>query len=167
MGFQAGDTIRVISKPHDDWWEGSCEGRTGLFPSNYVDQTFVPGSPGTGDGAAAAPSDGDCETAKVLFEFTAEGESDLTLVQGEVIKVLDHAGGDGWWLGQRDDGSCGHFPSNYVELVDKATAAAKDGGASSPPAAAGGGVGGGVGRRSRRQEAVTGSGDGHGAAGCY
>ena len=50
LDFQAGDTIRVISKPHDDWWEGSCEGRTGLFPSSYVG-AFVPGSPG----ASGAP----------------------------------------------------------------------------------------------------------------
>ena len=135
LSFVAGDTIRVICKPHGDWWEGSCEGRSGLFPSNYVDKTFVPGTPGTDGAAEATQSNEGGELAKVLFDFTAEGESDLTLVQGEFIKVLDHAGGDGWWLGQRDDGSCGHFPSNYVELTGGQVP--KDRGASTPPVAVG------------------------------
>lgn len=37
MSFQAGEVIRVIQK-NPRWWAGiTADGRTGVFPSNYVD----------------------------------------------------------------------------------------------------------------------------------
>eukprot|EP00058_Branchiostoma_floridae_P005138 XP_002590626.1 hypothetical protein BRAFLDRAFT_83720 [Branchiostoma floridae] len=36
LSFKAGQTITVIAKEDADWWKGTVEGRTGLFPSNYV-----------------------------------------------------------------------------------------------------------------------------------
>eukprot|EP01132_Coremiostelium_polycephalum_P007839 gene7839-9653_t len=37
LSFKVGDIISVISKDDESsWWLGSCNGRTGLFPSNYV-----------------------------------------------------------------------------------------------------------------------------------
>jgi hypothetical protein len=32
----AGDKVRVIEHTSPDWWKGSCNGREGMFPSNYV-----------------------------------------------------------------------------------------------------------------------------------
>ena len=31
--------IYVIAKNEDGWWEGKCNGETGLFPGNYVEMT--------------------------------------------------------------------------------------------------------------------------------
>ncbi|NWS32503.1 NCF2 factor, partial [Polioptila caerulea] len=36
LEFQAGDTILVLSKVNEDWFEGRCKGRTGIFPSAFV-----------------------------------------------------------------------------------------------------------------------------------
>ncbi|XP_044274782.1 SH3 domain-containing YSC84-like protein 1 isoform X1 [Varanus komodoensis] len=38
LTFNAGDKIRVTMKTDSqfDWWEGSLQGRTGIFPANYV-----------------------------------------------------------------------------------------------------------------------------------
>ncbi|NXQ20995.1 NCF2 factor, partial [Peucedramus taeniatus] len=36
LEFQAGDTILVLSKVNEDWYEGKCKGRTGIFPSAFV-----------------------------------------------------------------------------------------------------------------------------------
>ncbi|KJH42579.1 SH3 domain protein [Dictyocaulus viviparus] len=33
-----GDTIRVFDKSSDGWWKGENNGRTGWFPSNYVEE---------------------------------------------------------------------------------------------------------------------------------
>ncbi|KIH52531.1 SH3 domain protein, partial [Ancylostoma duodenale] len=33
-----GDTISVIDKSSDGWWKGESNGRTGWFPSNYVEE---------------------------------------------------------------------------------------------------------------------------------
>ena len=35
LSFEKGDSIVVESKD-GDWWTGTCEGRRGIFPSNYV-----------------------------------------------------------------------------------------------------------------------------------
>ncbi|CDK29452.1 unnamed protein product [Kuraishia capsulata CBS 1993] len=31
-----GDTVEILEKPSKDWWMGSVNGKTGAFPSNYV-----------------------------------------------------------------------------------------------------------------------------------
>ena len=32
----AGDKIRVLNSADENWWEGSCKGKTGFFPASYV-----------------------------------------------------------------------------------------------------------------------------------
>ncbi|NXC71728.1 NCF2 factor, partial [Anhinga anhinga] len=36
LEFQAGDVILVLSKVNDDWLEGQCKGKIGIFPSAFV-----------------------------------------------------------------------------------------------------------------------------------
>ncbi|XP_010404664.1 neutrophil cytosol factor 2 isoform X3 [Corvus cornix cornix] len=38
LEFQAGDMILVLSKVNEDWFEGQCKGRTGIFPSAFIQQ---------------------------------------------------------------------------------------------------------------------------------
>ncbi|XP_023787408.1 neutrophil cytosol factor 2 isoform X2 [Cyanistes caeruleus] len=45
LEFQAGDTILLLSKVNEDWFEGKCKGRTGIFPSAFVQQLNA-GHPG-------------------------------------------------------------------------------------------------------------------------
>jgi len=40
LTFQEGQTIYVLKKNDDGWWEGIMGGITGLFPGNYVEQTL-------------------------------------------------------------------------------------------------------------------------------
>ena len=37
LSFEAGDTVTVVNKDEADWWKGECKGKTGVFPSNYVE----------------------------------------------------------------------------------------------------------------------------------
>ena len=37
LSFEAGDVIMVLAKDEADWWKGECNGKTGVFPSNYVE----------------------------------------------------------------------------------------------------------------------------------
>ncbi|KFP81649.1 Neutrophil cytosol factor 2, partial [Acanthisitta chloris] len=38
LEFQAGDVILVLSKVNEDWLEGQCNGKIGIFPSAFVQQ---------------------------------------------------------------------------------------------------------------------------------
>ncbi|NWW71403.1 NCF2 factor, partial [Climacteris rufus] len=38
LEFQAGDVILVLSEVNEDWFEGQCNGRIGIFPSAFVQQ---------------------------------------------------------------------------------------------------------------------------------
>jgi len=37
LTFKEGDKVGVVNKEHPHWWEGELNGKTGLFPSNYVE----------------------------------------------------------------------------------------------------------------------------------
>lgn len=38
LEFKEGDVIQIINNdPEAGWWEGSCNGQTGMFPANYVE----------------------------------------------------------------------------------------------------------------------------------
>nr|XP_009503508.1 PREDICTED: neutrophil cytosol factor 2 isoform X2 [Phalacrocorax carbo] len=39
LEFQAGDVILVLSKVNEDWLEGQCNGKIGIFPSAFVQQS--------------------------------------------------------------------------------------------------------------------------------
>ena len=36
LTFQSGDAIELLSEKSNDWLEGRCNGRTGIFPSSFV-----------------------------------------------------------------------------------------------------------------------------------
>ncbi|PVG04225.1 SH3-domain-containing protein [Serendipita vermifera] len=37
LSFVKGAIIEVLNEDNEDWWTGKCNGRTGIFPSNYVE----------------------------------------------------------------------------------------------------------------------------------
>ncbi|MBN3289543.1 NCF2 factor, partial [Polypterus senegalus] len=41
LEFQAGDIINVLSKVNEDWYEGECNGKVGIFPAGFVKEYFV------------------------------------------------------------------------------------------------------------------------------
>ncbi|XP_070536065.1 proline-serine-threonine phosphatase-interacting protein 2-like [Ptychodera flava] len=38
LTIQAGDVITVTKSDDNNWWEGICQGRRGMFPTNYVEE---------------------------------------------------------------------------------------------------------------------------------
>lgn len=55
--------------------------------------------------------------AKVIYSYHAQNNDELTLDEGQVLKVLDMKLEDpGWWKGEMN-GKIGVFPDNFVELI--------------------------------------------------
>ncbi|RHZ54807.1 hypothetical protein Glove_423g32 [Diversispora epigaea] len=54
--------------------------------------------------------------AKVIYEYDADGDDEITLKEEEVVVILDKSEAD-WWKGRNENGEVGLFPSNYVELI--------------------------------------------------
>ena len=42
--------------------------------------------------------------AKVLYDFEADDDSQLSLKVGETIEVLNHRDKNGWWAGRSEGG---------------------------------------------------------------
>lgn len=54
--------------------------------------------------------------AKVLFPWEGSKDNHLSLVEGEVVQVLQQ--GEKWWSGQLLGDKVGWFPKTFVELLD-------------------------------------------------
>nr|XP_057944000.1 proto-oncogene vav-like isoform X2 [Doryrhamphus excisus] len=52
--------------------------------------------------------------AKARYDFSARDRSELSLHEGDTIKILSKKGHSGWWKGEVY-GRVGFFPANYVE----------------------------------------------------
>lgn len=37
LTIKVGEIVEIIREVEDGWWEGSIHGRTGVFPSNFVE----------------------------------------------------------------------------------------------------------------------------------
>ena len=113
VSFAVGDTITNIVEDDSGWWTGDANGKRGMFPANHVqkDGEAAPAAVA----AAAAPAATGIQ-GKVVFDFEASEEGELSLTVGQVVNVLTQDE-SGWWTGEVD-GKTGLFPMNYVEVIE-------------------------------------------------
>jgi len=86
------------------------------------------------DDAPVRPSGGITgdQRAVVLYDYTADEENEINLVEGQVVTNIDMVDDD-WWRGINALGQEGLFPSNYVELMPARAAEAAVARSPSPP----------------------------------
>uniref|UniRef100_A0AAF5RTI0 SH3 domain-containing protein n=2 Tax=Wuchereria bancrofti TaxID=6293 RepID=A0AAF5RTI0_WUCBA len=113
LDLHAGDRI-LVTEAINEWWKGTCNGRTGIFPANYV-QKCPPSSSDVSQLESA-----DFGTGKVIADFEATAENQLSLKVGDMVKIQSKSS-SGWWQGEivSDGGTkkVGWFPGNYVEVL--------------------------------------------------
>ena len=57
------------------------------------------------------------ERARVLFSYTAENNDELSIMEGDIVNVLEKELEDsGWWKGELN-GKVGVFPDNFVDIL--------------------------------------------------
>jgi len=111
LSFHENDIITVTKEDSESgWWEGEFKGAKGMFPGNYVQLVDDKEQHTSLPPPARPPPQRKC---KVLFDFTAETEDELSIREGEIIIINSEA--EGWMLGTNEKGKQGLFPANYVE----------------------------------------------------
>lgn len=56
------------------------------------------------------------EYASVLYDFTADGEDEMSVKEGEQLLILERDGDD-WWKCQNANGHTGMVPASYLEVL--------------------------------------------------
>jgi hypothetical protein len=92
LSFNEGDTITVLAKNPDGWWEGECGGSRGVFPGNYVEEAGK-------------------KQVRSQWAYTAQRPDELSFGEGVLITVLEEKGN--WHRGEYN-GHSGLYPANYV-----------------------------------------------------
>ncbi|KAM3725267.1 Intersectin-1 [Dirofilaria immitis] len=114
LDLHAGDRI-FVTEAINEWWKGTCNGRDGIFPANYVQK--CPSSSGESQAEGT-----DLGTGKAIADFEATAENQLSLKVGDVVKIQSKSS-SGWWQGEivSDSGTkkSGWFPGNYVEILSR------------------------------------------------
>ena len=55
------------------------------------------------------------QRAKALYRFDGAVSTDLPMVEGEIVTIINKLPGNLWWEGESSTGRIGTFPYNYVE----------------------------------------------------
>ncbi|NXR89934.1 ITSN2 protein, partial [Hypocryptadius cinnamomeus] len=116
LTFLEGEEILVTQK-EGEWWTGSIDNRTGIFPSNYV-------RPKDPDASSYAGKTGTInkkpEIAQVTTAYAASGTEQLSLAPGQLILILKK-NASGWWQGELQargkKRQKGWFPASHVKLL--------------------------------------------------
>lgn len=134
MSIKPNDIVNVIRVAEDGWYEGILDGKQGLFPSNYVtrihdekqktNQSAKQQKPISGLRALVkneAAKKSSPIKARVLYNYKATANDELSLIVDDIVTVLDkNLEDEGWWKGELN-GRVGVFPDNYVEEISNTT----------------------------------------------
>jgi len=101
ISFQVDDIVTVLRVDESGWWEGEIQGKRGLFPGNHV-ELIESSKTGT-------------RKCRAAYDFKAEEVGELSIIEGEIITVLEET--EGWYMGMNARGQKGLFPANFVELL--------------------------------------------------
>ncbi|XP_064608748.1 SH3 domain-containing protein 19-like isoform X2 [Liolophura sinensis] len=132
LSFNEGDVIVLLRQVDDSWFYGKNGEIEGIFPGNFVKVMEPLSAQGVqlhDQASAGAPADMlvdfgdgiDQDTAsgprcQARFDYDGETSEDLTFLEGEIIKLLEHVGED--WLRGELNGKIGIFPATFVEVIE-------------------------------------------------
>ena len=111
LTIKEGDYINVLAMNDDGWWLGiNNSGMTGLFPSNFVEETQ----------GSIIPEDllTINKGSKVVaqYDYEAQDDQEISFKAGEIVTVVE-VNTDGWFIGENSSGAQGLIPSNFFKLA--------------------------------------------------
>jgi hypothetical protein len=124
LSFHEGEIVTLCRHVGRDWIEGKIDGKKGIFPKSYVN-ILVDCEDYVGDKSYNSLNDVlGCETypdtkltpnlfARVLYNFNAQMNDDLTVNRNEVVFVVTEVNED-WCEVRNRSGKLGLCPRNYL-----------------------------------------------------
>ncbi|XP_046649998.1 uncharacterized protein B0303.7-like isoform X2 [Daphnia pulicaria] len=110
LNFKEGERIVVLSQVNEEWCKGSIGSSQGMFPLSYVRLDAPPTPVETSRDAPPSSSN----RAVALYAFEAETDHDLSLKEGDIVRVIESVG-NGWLYGEDcQSGRRGQFPESFV-----------------------------------------------------
>lgn len=89
----------------------------GSYRAEGLREVLAAGQSGTGSSGQ--------KTGKMLYEFMAQGEDEVTVAVDDEVWILDDSKSDEWWMVRRlKNGKEGVVPSSYVEITGTVPVAA-------------------------------------------
>ncbi|XP_026553688.1 sorbin and SH3 domain-containing protein 2 isoform X13 [Pseudonaja textilis] len=115
LPFKKGDTIYILRKVDQNWYEGEHYGRVGIFPISYVEKLIPPEK---AQPARPPPPAHVAEIGEAIakYNFNADTNVELSLRKGDKVILLrrvDQNWYEGKLLGTNKQGI---FPVSYVEV---------------------------------------------------
>ncbi|XP_040587848.1 sorbin and SH3 domain-containing protein 2 isoform X4 [Mesocricetus auratus] len=125
LSFKKGDTVYILRKIDQNWYEGEHYGRVGIFPISYVEKLTPPEK---AQPARPPPpvQPGEIGEAIAKYNFNADTNVELSLRKGDRIILLKRVD-QNWYEGKIPGSSRqGIFPVSYVEVIKKNAKGADD-----------------------------------------
>ncbi|XP_052017953.1 sorbin and SH3 domain-containing protein 2 isoform X7 [Apodemus sylvaticus] len=125
LSFKKGDTVYILRKIDQNWYEGEHHGRVGIFPISYVEKLTPPEK---AQPARPPPpvQPGEIGEAIAKYNFNADTNVELSLRKGDRIILLKRVD-QNWYEGKiPGTNRQGIFPVSYVEVVKRNTKGAED-----------------------------------------
>uniref|UniRef100_A0A8C9N377 Sorbin and SH3 domain containing 2 n=1 Tax=Serinus canaria TaxID=9135 RepID=A0A8C9N377_SERCA len=118
LSFKKGDTVYILRKIDQNWYEGEHHGRVGIFPISYVEKLFPPEKAQPARPPPPAQI-GEIGEAVAKYNFSADTNVELSLRKGDRVILLKRVD-QNWYEGKiPGTNKQGIFPVSYVEVVKK------------------------------------------------
>lgn len=125
LSFKKGDTVYILRKIDQNWYEGEHHGRVGIFPISYVEKLTPPEK---AQPARPPPpvQPGEIGEAIAKYSFNADTNVELSLRKGDRIILLKRVD-QNWYEGKiPGTNRQGIFPVSYVEVVKRNAKGSED-----------------------------------------
>ncbi|XP_006834514.1 PREDICTED: sorbin and SH3 domain-containing protein 2 isoform X7 [Chrysochloris asiatica] len=118
LSFKKGDTVYILRKIDQNWYEGEHHGRVGIFPISYVEKLIPPEKAQPARPPPPAQP-GEIGEAIAKYNFNADTNVELSLRKGDRIILLKRVD-QNWYEGKvPGTNRQGIFPVSYVEVVKR------------------------------------------------
>uniref|UniRef100_A0A8C0ETJ7 Sorbin and SH3 domain containing 2 n=1 Tax=Bubo bubo TaxID=30461 RepID=A0A8C0ETJ7_BUBBB len=118
LSFKKGDTVYILRKIDQNWYEGEHHGRVGIFPISYVEKLFLPEKAQPVRPPPPAQI-GEIGEAVAKYNFSADTNVELSLRKGDRVILLKRVD-QNWYEGKiPGTNRQGIFPVSYVEVIKK------------------------------------------------